>query len=170
MTTVYNVLFICTGNSARSIMAECLLRRWAPGRFQAFSAGSSPRGAIHPVALQILQQDNFDTSGLRSKDWQEFAEAGAPPLDFAFTVCDHAARETCPVWPGQPMTAHWGIEDPAAFVGSEAETYAFFRMVYKHLEARVSIFAALPISSLDRVALQRRLDEIGQVKAPVKPA
>jgi protein-tyrosine-phosphatase len=159
----YNALFLCTGNSARSVMAECALNRWGQGRFTAFSAGSFPKGRVHPMTLRLLGDLNFNTDGLRSKSWDEFARPGAPPLDFVFTVCDSAAGETCPVWPGQPMTAHWGIEDPAAFVGSEAKTYAFFKRVYGYLESRIKILVSLPIASLDRLSLQRRLAAIGEV-------
>jgi protein-tyrosine-phosphatase len=157
-----DVLFLCTGNSARSIMAEYLLRRWGQGRFRAWSAGSQPKGQVHPITLMLLEQDGFDVSKARSKSWGEFTAPDAPELDFVFTVCDQAAAEVCPVWPGQPMTAHWGIEDPAAFVGRDAETYAFFRQVYRYLEARVRIFASLPLRSLDAVSLQGRLTEIGK--------
>ena len=157
----YNALFLCTGNSARSIMAECALDRWGRGRFTAFSAGSFPKGRVHPMTLRLLGDLNFETEGLRSKSWDEFARPGVPPLDLVFTVSDSAAGETCPVWPGQPMTAHWGVGDPAAFVGSEEKTYAFFKRVYGYLESRIKIFVSLPIASLDRLSLQRRLDAIG---------
>jgi protein-tyrosine-phosphatase len=159
---VYNVLFLCTGNSARSIMAECLLNRWGQGRFRAFSAGSHPKGLVHPTTLRLLRQLNYDITPLRSKSWDEFAGPDAPPLDFVFTVCDQAAGEVCPAWPGQPMTAHWGVEDPAAFVGPEEKTYGFFRRIYGYLDNRMKIFVSLPISSLDRMSLQRRLDAIGK--------
>lgn len=162
MEPVYNVLFLCTGNSARSIMAECALNLQGKGRFRAFSAGSHPKGEVHPMALRLLEQLGHDTSGLRSKSWDEFAVPGAPPLHFVFTVCDNAAGEVCPVWPGQPMTAHWGVEDPAAFAGTEAQTLAFFRRIYSYLDNRVKIFTALPVATLDRLSLQRRLDEIGR--------
>ena len=158
----YNVLFLCTGNSARSIMAECILNRWGQGRFRAYSAGSQPKGRVHPMTLRLLRDYNYRTEGLRSKSWDEFAEPGAPPLDFVFTVCDNAAKEVCPVWPGQPMTAHWGVEDPAAFVGPEDKTYAFFKRVYGYLDNRIKIFVSLPLASLDRLSLQRRLDAIGR--------
>ncbi len=158
----YNVLFLCTGNSARSIMAECALNRWGQGRFRAFSAGSQPKGEVHPMTLRLLKALGYATEGLRSKNWDEFAAADAPRLDFVFTVCDSAASEPCPVWPGQPTTAHWGVEDPAAFVGSEEKTYAFFKRVYGYLDNRVKLFAALPIGSLDRMALQERLERIGR--------
>jgi arsenate reductase len=160
----YNVLFLCTGNSARSIMAECLLQREGMGRFRAFSAGSHPTGRVNPLVLALLKRENFATGGLRSKGWEEFAAPGAPALDFVFTVCDDAAGEVCPVWPGQPMTAHWGVPDPATATGSEAERTAFVADVYRMLRNRISIFASLPIAGLDRLALQRRLDEIGAAK------
>jgi protein-tyrosine-phosphatase len=159
----YNVLFLCTGNSARSIMAECALNRWGQGRFRAYSAGSHPKGRVHPMTLQLLCDYDYRTEGLRSKDWSEFAEPGAPPLDFVFTVCDVAANEVCPVWPGQPMTAHWGVEDPAAFVGSEEKAYAFFKRVYGYLDNRIKIFVSLPLASRDRLSLQRRIEAIGAV-------
>ena len=161
----YRVLFLCTGNSARSIMAECALNRIGAGRFQAFSAGSHPRGAVHPMALRLLRQFNYRTDGLRSKDWDEFAGPDAPPLNFVFTVCDQAAGEVCPVWPGQPMTAHWGVEDPAAFAGPKEKQVRRFRDVYFQLERRIQIFTNLPIVSLDRLSLQRSLDEIGKTRA-----
>jgi arsenate reductase (thioredoxin) len=158
----YNVLFLCTGNSARSIMAECILRRLGQGRFNAYSAGSHPAGRVNPYALGLLKRFNYATVNLRSKDWEEFAQPGAPLLDFVFTVCDKAAGEVCPVWPGQPMSAHWGFPDPAAFDGSEAEKRALFADVYGQIHNRISIFVSLPIASLDRLALQRRLDELGR--------
>ncbi|MDH3476642.1 MAG: arsenate reductase ArsC [Rhodospirillales bacterium] len=161
-----NVLFLCTGNSCRSIMAECALNRLGQGRFRAFSAGSHPTGRVHPLAIDLLRQLNYPTGGLRSKDWSEFAEAPAqgraPVMDFVFTVCDNAAGEVCPVWPGQPVTAHWGFPDPAAFEGSEAETRAVFAEVYGQIERRISIFVSLPFEALDRLALKRRLDELGR--------
>ena len=157
----YNVLFLCTGNSARSIMAECSLSRWGQGRFQAHSAGSQPRGRVHPVALEVLRKLQFRTDQLRSKDWAEFAAPGAPALDFVFTLCDQAANETCPAWPGQPMTAHWGVEDPAAFVGSPDKTYQYFRKIYGFIDNRIKIFVSLPFASLDRLSLKQRLEQIG---------
>lgn len=163
---VYNVLFLCTGNTARSIMAECALGRWGQGRFRAYSAGSQPKGRVHPMTLRLLQDYNYPRQGLRSKSWDEFATSGAPELDFVFTVCDNAANEVCPIWPGQPMTAHWGVEDPAAFVGSEEKTLAFFKRVYGYLENRIKIFVSLPIASLDRLSLQKRLDQIGGADRP----
>jgi arsenate reductase len=161
MDRPFHVLFLCTGNSARSIMAECALSRWGEGRFVGHSAGSQPKGRVHPMTLRLLAALNYRTEGLRSKSWDEFARPGAPPLDFVFTVCDNAANEVCPVWPGQPMTAHWGVEDPAAFVGSDDKTYAYFRRVYGFLESRIKIFTSLPIASLDRLSLQQRLEQIG---------
>jgi protein-tyrosine-phosphatase len=159
---VYNVLFLCTGNSARSILAECILNREGQGRFKAFSAGSHPKGQVHPLALQLLQKMHYPTAGLRSKSWEEFARADAPHLDFVFTVCDSAANEPCPLWPGQPMTAHWGVPDPAAADGSEAERHLAFADAFRMLDNRIRIFASLPIRSLDRLGLQKRLDEIGR--------
>jgi arsenate reductase len=167
MTRVpYNVLFLCTGNSARSIMAECSLNRWGRGRFNAFSAGSHPRGEIHPITLETLQKMNFDTSGLRSKSWDEFARRESPSLDFVFTVCDQAAGEACPIWPGQPMTAHWGVEDPAAFAGALEGQRRFFQRIYMELDARIRIFTSLRLEDLDKLSLQRRLDEIGAPRLP----
>ncbi len=158
----FNVLFLCTGNSARSIMAEAILGREGRGKFRAFSAGSHPKGGVHPYARDLLRKLNFEVSGFRSKSWSEFARPDAPKLDFVFTVCDDAAAEACPVWPGQPMTAHWGIPDPAAVVGNEAETHLAFADAFRMLNNRISIFVSLPISSLDRLALQKRLDSIGK--------
>jgi arsenate reductase (thioredoxin) len=160
----YNVLFLCTGNSARSIMAECILRRLGQGRFHAYSAGSHPAGKVNPYALELLKRFNHSVDGLRSKDWEEFARPGAPDLDFVFTVCDRAASEVCPVWPGQPMSAHWGFPDPAAFQGTEAEKRAEFADVYGQIHNRVSIFVSLPIASLDKLTLQKRLDEMGRTQ------
>ena len=157
----YNVLFLCTGNSARSIMAECLLARIGADRFRAFSAGSHPTGAVNPYALEILKRRNHSTDQLRSKDWSEFAQPGAPEMDFVFTVCDRAAGEVCPVWPGQPISAHWGFPDPAAAEGGEAEIRAVFAGVYREIATRIEIFTHLPLASLDRLALERKLDEIG---------
>ena len=159
---IYNVLILCTGNSARSILAECILDREGKGRFKAFSAGSHPKGHVHPFALDLLKKMNYPTAGLRSKSWEEFARGDAPPLDFVFTVCDNAANEVCPVWPGQPMTAHWGVPDPAAAEGTEAERHLAFADAYRMLNNRISIFVSLPLRSLDRLSLQRRLDEIGR--------
>jgi protein-tyrosine-phosphatase len=158
----YSVLFLCTGNSARSIMAECLLNRLGAGRFKAYSAGSLPKGAVHPLALALLERQNYRTSELRSKSWDEFARPGASVLDFVFTVCDNAAKETCPVWPGQPMTAHWGIPDPAAVEGSDAEKHLAFAEAMRMLNNRIGIFVSLPLASLDKLTLQKRLDAIGR--------
>jgi protein-tyrosine-phosphatase len=160
---VYNVLFLCTGNSARSILAEVLLNTMGAGRFRAFSAGSHPKGQVHPMALELLQKNRLPTDGLRSKDWDEFARPGAPAMDFVFTVCDNAAGEMCPVWPGQPMTAHWGVPDPAATVGSADDQRKAFFVAYQQLSNRLQIFVNLPIARLDRLGLQKRLDDIGQV-------
>ncbi|MFM9843509.1 MAG: arsenate reductase ArsC [Dongiaceae bacterium] len=162
---LFNVLFLCTGNSARSIMAECILRRLGQGRFNAFSAGSRPAGKVNKYALDLLRKLNHPIDGLQSKDWEEFAQPGAPEMDFVFTVCDKAAGEVCPVWPGQPMTAHWGFPDPAHFEGAEPEKRALFADVYGQIHNRLSIFVSLPLSSLDRLSLKKRLDELGQ-RAP----
>jgi arsenate reductase (thioredoxin) len=167
----YNVLFLCTGNSARSIMAELILNRAGRGNFRAFSAGSQPKGRVHPYALDLLKKLNYDVKGLRSKSWNEFSQPDAPKLDFVFTVCDNAAQETCPVWPGQPMTAHWGVPDPAAAMGSEAEVRLAFADAFRMLNNRINIFVSLPLRSLDQLSLQRQLDAIGQTKdASGKPA
>lgn len=157
-----NVLFLCTGNSARSILAEAILKREGAGRFAAFSAGSYPKGEVHPFALDLLAKLNYDTGFARSKSWNEFAAAGAPEMDFVFTVCDSAAEEVCPIWPGQPITAHWGVPDPAAAQGSEAERRLAFADTYRLLNNRISIFVNLPMRSLDRLSLQSRLREIGR--------
>jgi arsenate reductase (thioredoxin) len=159
---VYNVLFLCTGNSARSILAEAIMNYRSKGRFKAFSAGSHPKGAVHPLALALLDRMNIPTEGLRSKDWDEFAKPGSPQLDFVFTVCDNAAKEVCPVWPGQPMTAHWGQPDPAAVEGSELERTNAFRDAFRSLERRIALFTSLPFASLDRLALGNKLREIGR--------
>lgn len=159
---VYNVLFLCTGNSARSILAECILNREGKGRFKAFSAGSHPKGKVHPFAIDLLKKMNYPTTTLRSKSWDEFAEPGAPHIDFVFTVCDNAANEVCPIWPGQPMTAHWGVPDPAEAEGTDAERHLAFADTYRMLNNRISIFTSLPLRSLDRLSLQKRLDEIGR--------
>jgi len=158
-----NVLFLCTGNSARSIIAESLLNQLGRGRFAGFSAGSHPKGLVHPIALELLTQMKLPTEALRSKSWDEFAAAGAPPLDFVITVCDNAAGEVCPIWPGGPMTAHWGIADPAAVQGSDAEKWAAFRTAFRELDSRIRIFTSLPIRSLDRIELQERLDAINRL-------
>ena len=160
----FNVLFLCTGNSARSIMAEVVLDRAGAGKFKGFSAGSRPKGQVHPYALDLLRKMHYDVAGLRSKSWQEFSGSNAPKLDFVFTVCDHAAQETCPVWPGQPMTAHWGVPDPAAATGTEAEIRFAFADTLRMLTNRIAIFVSLPLRSLDRLTLQRRLDAIGNAK------
>jgi len=157
-----NVLFLCTGNSARSIMAEAILNREGLGKFNAYSAGSMPRGSVHPIALSVLERGNYPTGSLRSKSWEEFSGPDAPKLDFVFTTCDNAAQEVCPVWPGQPMTAHWGVPDPALTEGTEVEKYAAFYEAFRMLFNRISIFSNLPLRSLDKLSLQRRLDEIGQ--------
>jgi arsenate reductase (thioredoxin) len=158
----YNVLFLCTGNSARSIMAEAILNKLGAGKFRAFSAGSYPKGWIHPETLRLLQSLSYDMSGFRSKSWGEFADPGAPLLDFVFTVCDNAAGETCPVWPGQPMTAHWGVPDPAEANGTPAEIAFVFKDAYRMLFQRIGIFTSLPLRSLDQLSLQRKLPEIGR--------
>jgi arsenate reductase (thioredoxin) len=166
-----NVLFLCTGNSARSIMAEVVLNRAGQGKFRGFSAGSQPKGEVHPYALDLLRKMHYDVSTLRSKSWQEFSGPNAPKLDFVFTVCDNAAKETCPVWPGQPMTAHWGVPDPAAATGTEAENRYAFADAFRMLTNRINILVSLPLESLDRLSLQRRLDEIGKIKdEAAKPA
>jgi len=162
---IYNVLFLCTGNSARSIMAECILGRLGEGRFRAFSAGSHPKGAVHPLALALLRDAGHGVEGLRSKSWEEFAAADAPQMDFVFTVCDAAAGEVYPAWPGRPMTAHWGIADPAAAAGDETERRAAFAAAYWSLFNRISIFVNLPVASLDRLSLKHRLDAIGRIGA-----
>jgi arsenate reductase len=157
----YNVLFLCTGNSARSILAEALINQYGPSKFKGFSAGSHPKGQVHPIALELLQRMNFPTEGLRSKSWDEFATPGSPPLDFVFTVCDNAAGEVCPYWPGQPMTAHWGVPDPAAVEGTDTEKWMAFRDTFRLLDNRVKLFTSLPLGLLDRIKLQESLDAIG---------
>ncbi len=159
---VYNVLFLCTGNSARSILAESILNRDGQGRFKAYSAGSHPNGSVRPEALELLNKLNFKTDELRSKDWSEFAQPGAPVMDFVFTVCDNAASEVCPVWPGQPMSAHWGLPDPAAVEGNETERRLAYTDAFRMLNNRISIFMNLPMSSLDKLSLQKKLDQIGK--------
>lgn len=158
----YTVLFLCTGNSARSILAECVLDRLGRGRFHAHSAGSYPRGTVHPYALDLLRRQNYAVDSLRSKSWDEFVVANAPQLDFVFTVCDNAAGEVCPIWPGQPMTAHWGLPDPAAVEGSETERRLAFADTMRMLHSRLSVFVSLPIDSLDKLTLQNRLSAIGR--------
>jgi protein-tyrosine-phosphatase len=158
----YHVLFLCTGNSARSILAESILNRLGSGKFKAFSAGSFPKGEVHPYALELLERQNYPTRHLRSKSWNEFAGPGTDPLDFVFTVCDNAAGEVCPIWPGQPMTAHWGLPDPAAVEGNEAERRLAFAETLRMLRNRIGVFVNLPIKSLDKLSLQNRLREIGR--------
>jgi arsenate reductase len=165
----YNVLFLCTGNSARSIMAEALLNRWGKGRFHAFSAGSHPTGHVHPLALAALVRNQMPAGAARSKSWDEFAAPGAPRMDFVFTVCDRAAQETCPFWPGQPMTAHWGVEDPAAVQGSEEEKARAFQKAFRELDARIKIFASLRIDALDQLSLKKQLNAIGKVTLDSSP-
>ena len=169
-TRIFNVLFLCTGNSARSILAEAILNREGRGRFQAFSAGSQPKGAPHPLALELLDHMNYDTSFARSKSWDEFATPGAPEMDFVFTVCDNAANEVCPFWPGQPMTAHWGVPDPAAVEGTKAIQAAAFADTYRMMERRISIFVSLPMTSLDKLSLQAQLESIGQTQDTAEDA
>lgn len=159
----FNVLFLCTNNSARSIMAESAMNRWGGGRFHAFSAGSAPRGAIHPITLQVLKELDYETEGLRSKDWNEFAQPNSSSLDFVFTLCDRAAAEVCPAWPGQPVRAHWGMQDPVTITGSSAAKREAFHKVYSQLEQRIRIFTALPIETLERFALERWVTEIGKL-------
>jgi len=158
----YNVLFLCTGNSARSILAEALLNRLGGGRFQAFSAGSFPKGDVHPLALETLRRNHLPADGFRSKSWNEFSGPGAPPLHFVFTVCDRAAQEVCPIWPGQPMTAHWGVEDPAGVEGSDETKTRAFERAFRELAARISLFTSLRFEALDELTLKRKLDEIGR--------
>ena len=159
----YNVLFLCTGNSARSILAEAILNHRGRPNFTAYSAGSFPKGAVHPTALKQLESSHLPIDGLRSKSWNEFAMPGAPKLDFVFTVCDNAAREVCPIWPGHPITAHWGVPDPAAVMGSSAEIERAFRDAYASLDRRISLFLSLPIASLDKLAIKKEIDRIGSV-------
>jgi arsenate reductase (thioredoxin) len=161
---VYNVLFLCTGNSARSILAEALIDHWGKGRFKGYSAGSYPKGTVHPVALDLLKSAYLDAGSLRSKAWDEFAKPGAPVMDFVFTVCDQAAGEICPVWPGNPMTAHWGVPDPAAVEGPEADKIRPFRYAYQALETRIKLFTSLRLEALDRLALQRKVEELGHLR------
>jgi protein-tyrosine-phosphatase len=160
----FNTLFLCTGNSARSIIAEAILGKLGAGRFRAYSAGSDPKGQVNAHAVTLLQSLGYDTRGFRSKSWHEFAKPGAPSLDFVFTVCDNAAGETCPVWPGQPMTAHWGLPDPAEATGSAAEIALAFKDTYRMLHQRIAVFTALPVRSLDHLTLQRRLTDIGRIE------
>jgi arsenate reductase len=164
---LYNVLFLCTGNSARSILAESLLNHWGRGKFRGFSAGSFPKGQVHPMAIELLERLNLPTEGLRSKSWDEFAAPGAPPLDFIITVCDNAAGEVCPIWPGKPMTAHWGIADPAAVDATDVEKAFAFRTALKELESRIKLLIDLSIASLDRMKLQESLRAIGKQRTVV---
>lgn len=165
---IYNVLFLCTGNSARSVIGEAILNKIGAGRFRAYSAGSQPKGQIHPETIKLLESLGYDTSGFRSKSWAEFARPSAPLFDFVFTVCDSAAAESCPVWPGQPMTAHWGIPDPAEATGTPAEIAMAFREAYRLLNQRIAIFVALPIRSLDELALRNKLKDIGEMEGATK--
>ncbi|HWP27541.1 MAG TPA: arsenate reductase ArsC [Xanthobacteraceae bacterium] len=167
---VFNVLFLCTGNSARSIMAEAILNRIGSGKFRAFSAGSHPKGEINPYAARLLRKLGYNISGMYSKSWEEFAKPGAPKLDFVFTVCDDAAGESCPIWPGQPMTAHWGVPDPARATGTDAEIALAFNDAYRMLHQRIAIFTALPFDKLDRLSLKNKLDEIGKLKGDAAAA
>jgi arsenate reductase len=166
---IYNVLFLCTGNSARSIIAEAILNRSGQGTFRAYSAGSQPKGQVNPHTITLLRGLGYDTAGFRSKSWSEFAQAGAPAFDFVFTVCDNAAGEACPVWPGQPMTAHWGIPDPAEAEGTDAEIAAAFLDAYRMLMRRIELFTALPIEKVDQMTLRSRLREIGQLEGATSP-
>lgn len=159
----YNVLFLCTGNTARSILAESILRKEGRGRFNAFSAGSQPKGTVNPFAIEVLAEMDYPVEGLRSKSWQEFAQAGAPAMDFVFTVCDNAAGEACPIWPGQPMTAHWGIEDPAAVEGTDLQKQAAFVEAFRYLKNRIAAFTSLPLAGIDRLSLGTRLRDIGRL-------
>ena len=167
---VYNVLFLCTGNSARSIMAEAILNRAGQGNFRAFSAGSQPKGQVHPYTLDLLRKLHFDVSNAHSKSWLEFSQSDSPKLDFVFTVCDNAAGEVCPYWPGQPMTAHWGVPDPAAATGNEAEIRFAFADTVRMLTNRINIFVSLPLNKLDKLSLQKQLDAIGKTKDAAAPA
>jgi arsenate reductase len=159
---IYNVLFLCTGNSARSIMAEKLMEHWGKGKFKTYSAGSHPNGKVNPFAIEVLKRSDLSTDGLRSKSWDEFAVEGAPHLDFVFTVCDNAAGEVCPYWPGQPMTAHWGVEDPAAVEGTDEEKLAAFKKISNYLENRIKLFSALPLAKLDDMKIKEEIDAIGK--------
>ena len=167
---VFNVLFLCTGNSARSVIAEAILNKLGAGKFHAFSAGSQPKGQVNPNTLLLLDGLGYDTSGFRSKSWDEFAKPGAPALDFVFTVCDNAAGEACPFWPGQPMTAHWGVPDPAEATGSPAEIALAFKDAYRMLHQRIAVFTALPIASLDKMSLQAKLKDIGRMEGATAKA
>ena len=166
MSRIHNVLFLCTGNSARSVIGEVLLNHWGKDRFHAYSAGSQPKSAVNPLTLELLRAMKLPTDGLRSKSWNEFAQPDAPRMDFVFTVCDQAAAETCPVWPGQPITAHWGVPDPAAVEGTHDKKMAAFRDAFQRLDTRIKLFMALPLEKLDRLALQREARRIGAARAP----
>ena len=166
----YNVLFLCTGNSARSIIGESLINHWGRGRFRGFSAGSHPKGEVHPITLELLKGMRLPTQDLRSKSWDEFAAPSGPPLDFVFTVCDQGAGEVCPYWPGQPMTAHWGVPDPAAVEGSDTDKWVAFRETFRILDNRIKIFTSLPLASLGRIKLQERLNSIGKTAPPPEDA
>lgn len=166
---IYNVMFLCTGNSARSILAESILTKDGGGRFRAFSAGSQPKGAVNQFALKVLRAYDYPSEGFRSKSWEEFATPEAPAMDFVFTVCDNAGGEACPVWPGQPMTAHWGIEDPAAIEGADIQKEAAFIAAFRYLKTRISVFTALPLASIDRMSLGSKLIEIGQLQGATRP-
>jgi arsenate reductase (thioredoxin) len=167
---IYSVLFLCTGNSARSILAESLLNTLGRGRFRGFSAGSFPKGQVHPLAVELLKRMNLPSENLTSKSWDDFAAPGAPPIDFIFTVCDNAAGEVCPIWPGKPMTAHWGVADPAAAEGTDMEKAAAFRKAFKELETRIKLFTSLPIDSLDSMTLKTKLREIGNGEGATWPS
>jgi arsenate reductase (thioredoxin) len=167
---IFNVLFLCTGNSARSVLAEAILNKHGTGKFNGFSAGSQPKGRVHPRTLELLDSLGYETGGFRSKSWDEFAQPGAPPLDFIFTVCDNAAGESCPLWPGKPMTAHWGIPDPAEATGSEAEIALAFREAYAMLLRRIELFTALPFDRLDQMTIGARLRDIGRLDHKLSPA
>jgi protein-tyrosine-phosphatase len=169
MAEPYHVLFLCTGNSARSIMGEAILNKVGAGKFRAYSAGSHPKGRVHPETVRLLRSLGYDTSGFCSKSWSEFADPGAPLLDFVFTVCDNAAGEACPLWPGQPMTAHWGVPDPAEAKGTPAELALAFKDAYRMLNQRIGIFTSLPLRSLDQMTLRCKLREIGNVGKAVEP-
>jgi arsenate reductase len=170
MPDPYNVLFLCTGNSARSVMAEAILNKLGTGTFHAYSAGSQPKGSVHPETLRLLESLDYDTSGFRSKSWSEFAAPGAPQFDFVFTVCDSAAAEACPVWPGQPRTAHWGVPDPAEAKGTPAEIALAFKDAYRMLHQRIGVFSALPLRSLDQLTLRNKLKEIGRMEGATTKA
>jgi len=166
----YNILFLCTGNSARSILAEALVEHWGEGRFKGYSAGSFPKGSVHPLAVELLEKLDLRTTGLRSKSWNEFARPSAPVMDFVFAVCDQAAGEVCPVWPGNPITAHWGVPEPAAVEASETERRNAFRDAFRARENRIKLFVALPLDKLDRMAIKREVDQIGRVRALREPS